>query len=51
MVFDAHAIVAGEVNGRPCYKTMDEYLAGVANRPSPAELGEPVETELPMLEV
>ncbi|MBV8259945.1 nuclear transport factor 2 family protein [Paraburkholderia sp. JHI2823] len=50
-VFDARAIVAGEVNGRPYYKTIDEYLVGVADRQSPAELGEPVETELLMLDV
>ncbi|WP_321923943.1 nuclear transport factor 2 family protein [Paraburkholderia guartelaensis] len=50
-VFDPRAIVAGEVNGQPYYKTIDEYLAGVAIRKSPAELGEPVETELLMLDV
>jgi hypothetical protein len=50
-VFDPRAIVAGEVNGQPYYKTIDEYLAGVANRESPAELGEPVESELLMLDV
>ncbi|MEX3962055.1 nuclear transport factor 2 family protein [Paraburkholderia sp. EG286B] len=50
-VFDARAIVAGEVNGEPYYKTIDEYLAGIANRKSPAELGEAVDTELLMLDV
>ncbi|WP_042261675.1 nuclear transport factor 2 family protein [Paraburkholderia heleia] len=50
-VFDPRAIVAGEVNGKPYYKTINEYLAGVANRKSPAEVGEPVEMELLMLDV
>jgi ketosteroid isomerase-like protein len=50
-VFDPRAVVAGEVNGAPYYKTIDEYLAGVASRKSPAELGEPAEMELLMLDV
>jgi hypothetical protein len=50
-VFDPRAIVAGEVNGQPYWKTIDAYLEGVANRKSPAELGEPVEMELLMLDV
>ena len=50
-VFDPRAIVAGEVNGQPYYKTIDEYLAGVASRKSPAERGEKVEMELLMLDV
>jgi ketosteroid isomerase-like protein len=50
-VFDPRAIVAGEVNGQPYWKTIDEYLAGVASRKSPAELGEQVEMELLMLDV
>ncbi|MEM5313454.1 nuclear transport factor 2 family protein [Paraburkholderia sp. JHI869] len=50
-VFDPRAVVAGEVDGQPYYKTIDEYLAGVAKRKSPAELGEPVDTELLMLDV
>jgi hypothetical protein len=50
-VFDPRAIVAGEVNGQPYYKTINEYLAGVANRKSPAESGEAFEAELLMLDV
>jgi hypothetical protein len=50
-VFDARAIVAGEVNGQPYFKSIDEYLEGVANRKSPAELGEKPEMELLMLDV
>ncbi|HTR06302.1 MAG TPA: nuclear transport factor 2 family protein [Paraburkholderia sp.] len=50
-VFDPRAIVAGEVNGQPYYKTIDEYLAGVASRKSPAERGEKAEMELLMLDV
>lgn len=50
-VFDARAIVVGEVNGQPYYKSIDEYLAGVATRKSPAELGEKVVMELLMLDV
>jgi hypothetical protein len=50
-VFDPRAIVVGEVNGQPYYKSIDEYLAGVASRQSPAELGEKAEMELLMLDV
>jgi hypothetical protein len=50
-VFDSRAIVAGEVNGQPYFKSIDEYLAGVANRKSPAELGEKVEMELLTIDV
>ncbi len=50
-VFDPRAIVVGEVNGQPYYKSIDEYLAGVANRKSPEELGEKVEMKLVMHDV
>jgi ketosteroid isomerase-like protein len=50
-VFDPRAVVAGEVNGQPYYKTIDEYLDGVAKRKSPAEFGEQVVMELLMLDV
>jgi hypothetical protein len=50
-VFDPRAIVVGEVNGQPYYKSIDEYLAGVASRQSPAERGEKAEMELLMLDV
>jgi ketosteroid isomerase-like protein len=50
-VFDTRAVVVGEVNGQPYYKTIDEYLEGVAKRKSPAELGERVVMELLMLDV
>ncbi len=50
-LFDPRAVVTGEVDGDPYYKTIDDYLAGVAQRKSPAELGEPVDMELLMLDV
>jgi Putative lumazine-binding len=44
--FDPRAVVAGEVNGVPYYKTIDEYLAGVASRKSPSEQGEAMNMQL-----
>ena len=38
--FHPRAILSGEVNGAPYYKTVDEYLAAVRNRQSPQALGE-----------
>jgi hypothetical protein len=50
-VFDPRAVVAGEVNGVPYYKSIDEYLAGVASRKSPREQGEPMDMELLGVEI
>ncbi|WP_063896792.1 nuclear transport factor 2 family protein [Burkholderia anthina] len=50
-VFDARATVVGEVNGQPYFKTIDEYLDGVASRKSPKEIGDNVVMELLALDV
>lgn len=40
-VFHPKATLFAEVRGQPYFKLLEEYLAGVANRQSPQELGEP----------
>ncbi|WP_162818224.1 nuclear transport factor 2 family protein [Aquirhabdus parva] len=50
-VFDPRARVIGEINGVPYAKHIDEYLAGVAGRQSPEEVGDPVVMTLLALDV
>jgi len=40
-VFHPNAALFAEVRGQPYYKPLEEYLQVVANRASPATLGEP----------
>jgi len=40
-VYDAHALVLGDVNGVPYFKTLDQYLDGVKNRQSVKDSGKP----------
>lgn len=40
-VFDARAQLFAQVRGQPYYRPLEEYLAVVAARQSPAALGEP----------
>jgi len=49
--FHSQALVAGDVNGQPYFKTLDQYLDGVANRKSPFELGESFRTEILSIEI
>jgi hypothetical protein len=50
-VFDPRAVVAGEVKGQPYYKPIEAYLAGVASRQSPEQLGDPVVMDLIAIDV
>lgn len=49
--FHPKAIVAGDINGQPYFKTVDEYLEGVKNRKSPKELGEDFKMKILSLEI
>ncbi|RPE09544.1 nuclear transport factor 2 family protein [Chitinophaga lutea] len=39
-VFHPQALLCGDINGQPYFKTVNEYLEVVRNRKSPQELGE-----------
>lgn len=49
--FHPQAIVSGDINGQPYFKTLDEYLEGVKNRKSPKELGEDFKMKILSLEI
>ncbi|WAC14784.1 nuclear transport factor 2 family protein [Dyadobacter pollutisoli] len=49
--FHPQALVAGDVNGQPYFKTLDQYLDGVKNRKSPFELGEKFRMEILSIEI
>ncbi|MEN2401117.1 nuclear transport factor 2 family protein [Flavobacterium sp. MC2016-06] len=50
-VFHPQALVAGDINGMPYFKTLDQYLDGVKNRKSPQELGEEFKMKIISLEI
>jgi hypothetical protein len=50
-VFHPQALVAGDVNGSPYFKKLDEYLDGVKNRKSPSELNEEFRMEILAIEI
>jgi hypothetical protein len=49
--FHPQALVSGDVNGQPYFKTLDQYLDGVKNRKSPFELGETFRMEIISIEI
>lgn len=49
--FHPQALVAGDINGQPYFKTLEQYLDGVKNRRSPSELGEEFRMEIISLEI
>lgn len=49
--FHPMALVAGDINGQPYFKTLDQYLDGVKNRKSPQELNEPFRMEIITIEI
>jgi len=49
--FHPQAVVAGDINGKPYFKTLDEYLEGVKNRKSPLELGETFRMDIKSIEI
>ena len=50
-VFHPQALVAGDINGQPYFKTLSEYLEGVKNRKSPFELKETFRMEILEIEI
>lgn len=50
-IFHPKSLVAGDVNGLPYFKTLDEYLEGVANRKSPKELNQTFKMEILSIEI
>lgn len=49
--FHPQALVAGDVNGQPYFKTIDQYLEGVKNRKSPLALNETFRMEILSIEI
>ncbi len=50
-VFHTQALVAGDINGIPYFKTADQYLTGVENRKSPYESGEVLSMKIVSIEI
>jgi Putative lumazine-binding len=50
-VFHSQALVTGDVNGQPYFKTVDQYIEGVENRKSPLELNETFRMEILSIEI
>jgi hypothetical protein len=50
-VFHPGAALFAEVAGRPCHKRLDDYLAGVEQRQSPEEKGEPYQMKVLSIDV
>ena len=50
-IFHPQSILAGDVNGIPYFKTLDEYLEGVSKRKSPQELNETFRMEILSIEI
>ncbi|MDB5127109.1 nuclear transport factor 2 family protein [Mucilaginibacter sp.] len=49
--FHPQALVSGDINGQPYFKSLDQYLDGVKNRKSPFELGETTRMEILSIEI
>jgi hypothetical protein len=49
--FHPQALVIGDINGLPYFKSLDQYLDGVKNRKSPFELGETFRMEILAIEI
>ena len=45
-VYFPGTLLFGDVKGKPYFKTLDQYLDAVKNRPSPKDFGKPFKTEI-----
>jgi hypothetical protein len=45
-IFYPGTLLFGDVKGEPYFKTLDQYLDGVANRQSPKDSGKPFKAEI-----
>ena len=50
-VFHSEALVAGDINGQPYFKSVAQYLEGVENRKSPLELHEKFQMDIVSIEI
>ena len=50
-VFHSEALLFGDINGTPYFKTATEYLDGVKSRKSPKELGEDFKMKILSIEI
>jgi hypothetical protein len=49
--FHPQALVIGDINGQPYFKSLDQYIDGVKNRKSPRELNETFRMEILSIEI
>jgi hypothetical protein len=49
--FHPQALVIGDINGQPYFKSLDQYIDGVKNRKSPRELNETFHMEILSIEI
>jgi len=50
-VFHEGTLVFGDVNGKPYFKTIDQYLDGVASRVSPKDSGKPYKASILSIDI
>jgi len=50
-IFYSGTLLFGDVKGQPYYKTLAEYLKGVANRQSPKDSGKPFRGTIVSIEI
>lgn len=50
-VFHPGALVLGDINGKPYFKSVKEYIEGVRNRVSPETLGESFKMKVLSIEI
>lgn len=50
-VFHSEGQLFGDINGKPYFKTITEYIDGVSNRKSPKDLGEDFKMEICSIEI
>jgi hypothetical protein len=50
-IFHPQALVSGDVNGQPYFKSLDQYLEGVKGRKSPFEMKETFRMDILSIEI
>ncbi len=49
--FDSRTLLFGDIKGQPYFKTVEQYLDGVAHRQSPKDSGKPFKSEILSIDV
>lgn len=49
--FHPQCLLTGDINGKPYFKNLTDYLEGVKNRKSPSALGEPFQMKILSVEI